>query len=95
MATTYSGFSAAPQLIAGPITATFTEVVAGSLGTLALDVPGARPGMFFIVKCPTLDANFAIVSAECTAVDVVDIRISYAVVGNATPTAASVYVIGL
>ena len=95
MATVYQGFGSVPQLVAGPITATFTEVVAGSLGTLALAVPGARPGMFFIVACPTLDADFAIVSAECDTVDVVDLRIMHAAVGNATPTAASVYIIGL
>lgn len=95
MPTAYTGFNSSPQLVAGPITATFSQVTAGALGTLALAVPGARVGMFFIVKCPTLEANFAIVSAECTAVDVVNLRILNAAVGNATPAAAAVYVIGL
>ena len=95
MAVVYQGFSSVPQIVVGPITIDPDSVSGSSVGAQSLTVPGAQPGMHFIVTAPSLETTLAIGGAYCTTAGTVVVRIVNPTASPVDPASQSFYVIGL
>lgn len=94
MPVAYNGFSSVAQLIA-EVTQNPAEVAATAVAAESFTVPGARPGMHFVVSAPSLEANLAIGGAECTTDDTVVVRIVNPTALPINPASQTFYFIGL
>lgn len=94
MPVAYNGFSSVAQLIA-EVTQNPAQVSGASVGAESFTVPGARPGMHFVVSAPSLEANLGIAGAECTADDTVVVRIINPTANPINPAEQTFYFIGL
>ena len=95
MALNVKGFSAAPQLVAGPVTVDPDIVYSGFTTDVSVTVKGARQEMFFLCFAPALEANLGIVHCYCSANDTVIVRLANLSVGNINPASQSFYFLGL
>lgn len=95
MPSNFKGFSSVPQIVVGPITADPDNILAATVGTVSLTVPGSTPDMHFIVSAPSLEANLAVGGAYCTTAGTVVLRIVNPTVGAINPASQSFYVLGL
>lgn len=95
MALDPKGFSAAPQLVAGPVTVDPGTVYSGFTTDVSVTVKGARQDMHIICFAPSLEANLGIVHCYCSANDTVIVRLGNFAVGNIDPASQSFYFLGL
>jgi hypothetical protein len=90
----YQGFASTAQINVA-VTVDPDSVTAATVGAQSVTVPGAQPGMWFVVSAPSLEANLAIGGAECTTAGTVVVRIVNPTAGNINPASQVFYILGL
>ncbi len=90
----YTGFSSSPQLVTF-VTTNLTSAAANAVTEYTLTVPGAVPGMHFIVTAPALEANLGIVGAYSDTVGEINLRITNPTGSGIDPASQTFYILGL
>jgi hypothetical protein len=90
----YNGFSSSPQLVT-QVTVDLGAAADAGVTEYTLTVPGAIPGMFFIVAAPDLEADLGIVGAYSDTVGEINLRIVNPTALAINPASQTFYILGL
>jgi len=90
----YSGFSSVPQINVA-VTANLAEIPTATATKVAFTVPGATPGMFFVIAAPSLEDGLSIGSAYCAVAGTVQVLVVNPTVGPINPASQVFYFLGL
>lgn len=90
----YRGFASTPQLVA-QVTANIASVPAATAPIIDFTVPGAQPGMFFLVAAPSLETGLALGDAFCSTAGTVRVRVINPTIAAVDAASQVYYFIGL